>query len=359
MSLISDLFSSLDKRNLTGIADGLGESDLSVSRGMQGAIAAVMGGLATKSNNPSFLRRILDLAASGTSDVSWSRMTSSLADPNSSLISGGKQILSSLFGNSEGLLTRALGSGLGLKSGTTSSLLAMAAPMVMSFLGKRVHDERLSMEGLGNLLERETPAIRAALPAGVTDLIWPREHETVAASPVVAQTVARESSSGAWVLPLLLLALIPGIFWLFNHWRRPVVRPATVSTGTANRMTPDFVQTPIVNLPGSINLHFATGSSRLDRDSAKQLNEFIAALSSDRNANVNVSGYTDNTGDEAANMRLSQQRADAVKADLIQRGIANGRLTAQAFGEENPVADNATASGRGMNRRVTVSIAPR
>src|SRR5215467_14188811 len=172
MSLISDLFSSLDKRNLTGIADGLGESDLSVSRGMQGAIAAVMGGLATKSNNPSFLRRILDLAASGTSDVSWSRMTSSLADPNSSLISGGKQILSSLFGNSEGLLTRALGSGLGLKSGTTSSLLAMAAPMVMSFLGKRVHDERLSMEGLGNLLERETPAIRAALPAGVTDLIW-------------------------------------------------------------------------------------------------------------------------------------------------------------------------------------------
>ena len=359
MSLISDLFSTLDKRNLTGIGDALGESDLSVSRGMHAAIATVMGGMAAKSTNPSFLRRLLDLAPASTNGSSWAQLTSGLADTNSPLISSCKQMLSGLFGNSEGMVTRALSSGMGMKPNTTSSLLMMAAPMVMSFLGKRVRDERLSMEGLGNLLERETPAIRAALPASVTELIWPRERETAAASPVVAQTVAKETSSGAWLLPLVLLALIPGIYWLFNHWHRPVVTAPTISTGTANRMAQDFVRTPAVSVPRSIDLHFATGSSQLTKASAERLNEFTTALASNRDANISVSGYTDNVGNPDSNMRLSQQRANAVKADLMNRGIATGRLSTQAYGEENPIADNATAEGRGMNRRVTVSAAAR
>jgi len=201
MSLLTDLCSTLDKHSVSAIASALGESDQSVSRGLEPAIGTVLGGMARKSGNPTFLQGLLDLVPSGTGGPSWSNLARAIADPSSPLISSGKSILSTLFGDSEGLLTRALGAGTGLQPGVTSSLMAMAAPMVMSFLGKRVRDDGMSIGGLGSLLQREIPAIRGAVPAGVADLLWPHERETITTSPVVAQTVAKERSSRPWLLP--------------------------------------------------------------------------------------------------------------------------------------------------------------
>ncbi len=67
---------------------------------------------------------------------------------------------------------------------------------------------------------------------------------------------------------------------------------------------------------------------------------------------LEVRGYTDNQGREAFNRTLSQNRADAVKAWLVERGIDGARLTGKGFGPDNPVADNTTAEGRAENRRI-------
>jgi outer membrane protein OmpA-like peptidoglycan-associated protein len=362
MSLLTDLFNTLDKRSLGGMADTLGESDQTVSRGMQSALGTVLGGMATKSDNPTFLRKMLDMVPSGMGDVSWPSLAGSVGDPNSPMMSAGKRMLSTLFGGSEGMITRALGTGTGMQPNVISSLLSMAAPMVMSFLGKRVHDEGMSMGGLGNLLQREVPAIRGVLPAGVTDLLWPREHETVAASPVVAQTVARERSPARWIVPLLILCGI-GLFWLFSHLRRPTIQTPAVGTanraipeGTANRAIPQTPQSTTVVIPKNVNLYFETGSSRLRPESHAQLNAFAAALQKNPDAHVMISGYTDNHGNPASNLRLSQRRAEAVRGDLIHDGVSADRLNVQGFGAENPVADNTTTDGRQMNRRVFVAI---
>jgi OOP family OmpA-OmpF porin len=67
---------------------------------------------------------------------------------------------------------------------------------------------------------------------------------------------------------------------------------------------------------------------------------------------IEVQGHTDSRGNDAFNLRLSQQRADAVRQYLINQGIASSRLTARGYGETMPIESNATTEGRAMNRRV-------
>src|SRR5262249_28312329 len=156
----------------------------------------------------------------------------------------------------------------------------------------------------------------------------------------IHQTTTVERSSGRWILPLVLLALIPGLLWLFSHSRRPVAPVVTEAppptTGTANRVMPDeVVQIPKRVLPASIDLYFDTASSKLRPDSQARLNEFARALKDNPDARVSINGYTDDRGKANANLRLSQSRANAVKADLERRGLSAGTLTAKGFGEED------------------------
>ncbi|GAA1573788.1 hypothetical protein GCM10009789_29050 [Kribbella sancticallisti] len=71
---------------------------------------------------------------------------------------------------------------------------------------------------------------------------------------------------------------------------------------------------------------------------------------------VEVGGHTDNLGDPATSLPLSQQRADAVKASLVKLGIPAGRITSRGYGETRPVAPNTTAAGRIANRRVEIRV---
>jgi outer membrane protein OmpA-like peptidoglycan-associated protein len=86
------------------------------------------------------------------------------------------------------------------------------------------------------------------------------------------------------------------------------------------------------------------------------LDRIAALLETYPDLGVRIEGHTDSLGDEATNLALSQQRAEAVKQALIGRGVEPERLTAEGLGPERPIADNATPAGRAQNRRVEVYV---
>jgi outer membrane protein OmpA-like peptidoglycan-associated protein len=103
---------------------------------------------------------------------------------------------------------------------------------------------------------------------------------------------------------------------------------------------------------------FPTASSKLTAADVKAVKKVAALLKSPayQGHHVLVGGYTDNKGHDAANQRLSYHRAVTVLKQLVKDGVPASMLTAQGFGKENPVATNATAKGRALNRRVTFTL---
>ena len=71
---------------------------------------------------------------------------------------------------------------------------------------------------------------------------------------------------------------------------------------------------------------------------------------------IQVSGYTDNTGNPNSNLNLSLQRAQSVANYLAAQGVSPSRISSIGYGDRNPVASNATSEGRALNRRVEINI---
>ena len=98
---------------------------------------------------------------------------------------------------------------------------------------------------------------------------------------------------------------------------------------------------------------FETGKSDVKPESTPTLKEIAGALKAHSDLNVEIQGHTDNVGQAAANLKLSDARAAAVKAALVgQFGVNEAQLSTKGYGDTKPIADNKTAEGRQNNRRV-------
>lgn len=99
------------------------------------------------------------------------------------------------------------------------------------------------------------------------------------------------------------------------------------------------------------NVFFETGSAELLPASTNELNRLVSLLEETPTLRIQISGHTDNVGDDASNQILSQNRAKAVYDYLIRQGIAAERLRFVGFGESKPIETNETVEGRARNRR--------
>lgn len=101
---------------------------------------------------------------------------------------------------------------------------------------------------------------------------------------------------------------------------------------------------------------FEVGKANVNPAAYANLDKLATYLKQNPERKVLIEGFTDSTGSDQLNLRLSQARADAVARQLTNRGVAYDRITTHGYGKEFPVASNANATDRALNRRVEVTI---
>lgn len=86
------------------------------------------------------------------------------------------------------------------------------------------------------------------------------------------------------------------------------------------------------------------------------LNKLVDSLNANPKMKIEIAGHTDNSGDDLANLHLSQKRADAIRGYIIKKGINEDKILAKGYGETSPISSNDTPEGRSFNRRTEVKV---
>ena len=390
-SMLDNIRELITPATLTRTAALTGASESALTTGFGAAIPAILGTVAKRSGDSSFMAELGRLAL-GASDSDPLTAAKAFLSPTTGRIDittpmGGW--LSGLFGNNLSSVTDAIGRSAGVSSVSAASLLSIGTSLVLGYLGRMMRSDRLDASGLAARLRSEQANIAASLPQGLnlTRVASDRAPSYVDAAPALARSV------GSWAIPLLLMVLgLGALAWFANRFRpeQTVARvedATSKAVGTSGVVTRDMLSR---TLPGNINITiprgsmeerftkyvesssvsgsntfdfdrigFTSGSSSLTNESREQIQNIAMIMRAYPSVHVTVGGHTDNQGNAADNRKLSTARAEAVADALKKAGGPADRVHAQGFGASRPIADDSTEAGRTRNRRVTLEVTAR
>jgi OmpA-OmpF porin, OOP family len=248
MATLLDSLTSLATPAVGLIAQRLGESNATVSRGLQASVASVLGGLATKTTDVKTAHRLFDLITSRENSTNVANDVTKLVDSASPSTTSnlGASLLSTLFAGRVGSVGELISRSAGFKNPSSgASLLGIAAPLVLGVLGKRVRDTGMNLGGLTSMLAGERDSVLAAAPAGLKTLMdtgaaarasykvpvgGPSERERSPARPVAVTP----THSNRWLWPLLGVAALLLIWLAVSRGRRPTVTALDTAVSTGN-----------------------------------------------------------------------------------------------------------------------------
>lgn len=470
----------------------LGEDSSKTKSAFEHMLPALMGGMLSKGNDKNGAAELFNMVSKpefGGGLLGNLGGLFSQGESSSKTLDLGGQLLGSLFGNKLGGMTDLISAASGLKSGSTSSLMKLGLPILMSVIGKKVKTDGLGLDGFMKLLGGQQEFVQKAAPAGFMDKmlgtlgvgslgaaavsavsgignkagdvagsvsksVSDTAHSAKSTATNVANSAKATVSGGgnnnnkkkgglARILPLLLvLGALVLAFLAFQKCGGKAKEGLDATVGAAKdgvtavgdvakdgvnavgdaakdgldatvgavedlgdavysggkdligktakgfehlgsfvgRKLKGGVELVIPSKGGEaqmldfiegkdnvsddktqgwINLRrvlFQTGSANLDAKSKAQIDNIVAIMKAYPNIHLKVGGYTDNVGNPANNLKLSDARAKAVMTEIVKNGIDASRLDAEGYGEQHPVADNNTEEGKQLNRRVAVRI---
>lgn len=104
------------------------------------------------------------------------------------------------------------------------------------------------------------------------------------------------------------------------------------------------------------NIHFKTGSATIEPTSFGMLNDLSEIMLAKKNMKIKITGHTDNVGSKESNQVLSVQRAEAIKAYMVKKGVTAANIVTDGKGASTPITENTTEQGRAQNRRIEIEI---
>jgi OmpA-OmpF porin, OOP family len=374
----------------------VGESESATQQTLNGAVPSILGGLTNMVASPEGASSLSGLIRDGgyVAVADNARSLFSGGSATSNMLSAGQQLLGTVFGGRTSSIAELVGKSAGVTTNSATKLMSLAVPLVLGVLGKRASAQGLNASGLANALLSEKSDISAALPAGVSQMLRPgpvavkrdEPTETTTREPMHIEHFAEQPRAYAepakprgmpW-LPLLLAALAALALLMFLRGR---------STRGVGNVAPSEA-TSKINLPGGANLNvpagsinfnlarflgdpsatdvpktfvfdhlnFETASTQLTPQSVATVNDLAQILKAYPNAQIELVGHTDNTGNPQANQTLSLNRANAVKDMLVGEGVAPDRIATAGYGQDRPAASNDTEEGRARNRRTELNV---
>lgn len=123
-----------------------------------------------------------------------------------------------------------------------------------------------------------------------------------------------------------------------------------------NKVTRNIVLTPAGEAIRLTHLIFSQGKAHIDPQSFQELDEVVEMMKDNQKIVIQLEGHTDNLGNAKANVKLSQDRVDAVKEYLVSKGVSKKRVKTKAFGGTRLLTTDTSPAGRNANRRVELRI---
>ena len=371
-NLIDTLRSYITPDVISKASSFIGESPSSTGKALTAIVPTLLGSVANIAGTEGGASKLMGMLQSGGFDGSMlGNLGSALSGGSATqdLMNTGQGLLSNLLGGNTNAISSAISSFSGVSSKSAGSLLALVAPLVMSVLGKLQSTQGLNASGLAGLLNSQKSSIAAALPAGLGSLPGLGNLMASAGAAVTGAAAAGGSAAKRW-LPLLLLAVVLlGLFWFMRGCNKtpgmvqvklPNGQTVSVPEGSFNYSLAGYLANgSSAELPKTFvfdHLNFNTGTTELTPESRQTVQDLVVILTAYPVAEIQLVGHTDNTGDPAANQKLSQDRANAIRDMLASGGIAASRMTTAGYGQDKPVASNDTEEGRAKNRRTELVV---
>ena len=371
-------------------ANDLGESSGATQKALAGIVPTLIGGLANTASTSEGAQQVARMLDVGKFDGSGLGNVAALfggGTATDSARSAGKGILDTLFGGKLGSVIDHIARVAGIRTDSASSLLALAAPLVMQVLGKQRGAFGLSAGSLASLLGEQRGFLAGLVPAGLGSLLgWSGQISGLGANAAsTTSRVTRELEDAVepprrnWIAPvavigLLILGILAWMVWpsantevsktvaKMSAIQLPGGTSISVPEGSFNFGVANWLASTDTKVPRRFtfdDLNFQTGTTELTPESVPTVNNLVSVLKAYPGTSVALEGFTDNTGDAAANQKLSLDRATAVKQAMVTGGIDESRIAATGYGQENPVAPNDTEQGRAKNRRLELVVVKR
>jgi len=314
------------------VSQYLGEPEKPTQTSIDALLPALLGSVAQKGSTPAGASSLLSQLQGLNLDTSLLSNIAGLFSGNAagadSLVNLGRSLLTSWFGDKTTSMAEALSSTGGIKTGSASKLIALAVPLVLGFLKRFIGEKGLVGSSLASLLGGQGNYLKGALDSRLLNALGfsspsaflsGEMAKPAAARPAAYAAPPTSSKGGLWPWLMIAAGVLGGLLlWWFMEQTTPPPKPVA--------QMPAVVKAAVAECGFPAKVYFEVDQAVIGPEGLKVIKEAAGCIKA-KGLKVDLTGYTDQTGNQDRNLELAKERAKAVRDALISEGLVEEIVT--------------------------------